>query len=58
MTRRIRWLALAGAVLVCLVALAAAVPEPRADAAAAPELILRYAENQPEGYPKIGRAHV
>lgn len=57
MTRRIRWLALAGAVLVCLVALAAAVPEPRADAAAAPELILRYAENQPEGYPTTEAAY-
>lgn len=57
MTRRVRWLALAGAVLICLIALAAAVPEPRADAATGPELILRYAENQPEGYPTTEAAY-
>lgn len=57
MTRRVRWLALAGAVLICLIALVAAVPEPRADAATGPELILRYAENQPEGYPTTEAAY-
>lgn len=57
MTRRVRWLALAGVVLICLIALAAAVPEPRADAATGPELILRYAENQPEGYPTTEAAY-
>lgn len=57
MTRRVRWLALAGAVLICLIALAAAVPEPQTDAATGPELILRYAENQPEGYPTTEAAY-
>lgn len=58
MTRRRHILALGAAVLLCCaVVLAAAVPVSFGQEDAAPELILRYAENQPEGYPTTEAAH-
>ena len=55
--RRPLWLILAGALALCAVVLAASLPENGRNAEAAPELILRYAENQPEGYPTTQAAY-
>lgn len=55
--RRPLWPILAGALVLCAVVLAASLPENGRNAEAAPELILRYAENQPESYPTTEAAY-
>lgn len=58
MSRRLHALGLAAAaVLCCALVLAAAMPNRAAETEASPELILRYAENQPEGYPTTEAAY-
>lgn len=57
MTRRRMWGMAAVLVLFCAVVLAATVPLPTASTETSPELILRYAENQPEGYPTTQAAY-
>lgn len=58
MSRRLHAVVLAAAaVLCCALVLAAAMPDRAAATDAAPELILRYAENQPEGYPTTEAAY-